>query len=109
MTGVLIGSLCLDLPPNKVSVVEDEWMVPVVLPLLSVAHRSVLPKDRVSILNWKDESRLFLSEWDSHWRRAFAFDEPIVVGAGQRIRVRFTYDNTESHPRQPEERHDGLW
>ena len=43
-----------------------------------------------------------LLQWDSHWRRAFAFDEPIAVEAGQRIRVRFTYDNTESHPRQPE-------
>ena len=35
VTGVLIGSLCLDLPPNKVSVVEDEWMVPVDVDLLS--------------------------------------------------------------------------
>ncbi len=106
VTGVLIGSLCLDLPPNKVSVVEDEWMVPVDVDLLSVAPRAwrICRKIEVSILNWKDEVQKVLSinEWDSHWRRAFAFDEPIAVEAGQRIRVRFTYDNTESHPRQPE-------
>ena len=87
VTGVLIGSLCLDLPPNKVSVVEDEWMVPVDVSLLSVAPRAwrICRKIEVSILNWKDEEQRVLSiaEWDSHWRRAFAFDEPIAVEAGQ--------------------------
>ena len=72
----------------------------------SVAPRAwrICRKIEVSILNWKDEVRKVLSinEWDSHWRRAFAFEEPIAVESGQRIRVRFTYDNTESHPRQPE-------
>ena len=101
---VLIGSLCLDLPRTRCRWSKTSGWCRWTCRCCPLPHAwRICRKIEVSILNWKDEEQRVLSiaEWDSHWRRAFAFDEPIVVEAGQRIRVRFTYDNTESHPRQP--------
>ena len=59
-----------------------------------VTARVILPDDSIMPL-------IRVNEWDLRWQNIFVYREPIYIPAGSRIEARFSFDNSDDNPNNP--------
>ena len=103
---VRLGSKTVDIPANVSDyVVEDEMSLPVDTELFGVyPHAHYLGKDlrATAILpNGTTRTLLHIKAWDFNWQDEYRYAPSLSLPRGTRIRMRFTYDNSSTNPRNP--------
>jgi hypothetical protein len=53
-----------------------------------------LPDGSVKPLIW-------IKNWDFNWQSAYTYAEPVQLPKGTRVELEYTYDNSETNPRNP--------
>ena len=106
MTDVFLTSNRIDIPPgDRAYKVTDHFVLPVDVEVLGIvphAHyvckemegRAVLPDGRRRVL-------LRIRDWNFDWQEQYHYEQPILLPAGTRVEMEFTYDNSEANPRNP--------
>ena len=105
-TLIMLGSEMLDIPAaDPEYVVEDSYVLPVPVELLSVyPHAHYLGKTMDATARLPDgrtETFLHIPDWDFNWQDQYRFVEPLALPAGTELRMRFTYDNSADNPQNP--------
>jgi tetratricopeptide (TPR) repeat protein len=95
-----------DLPPDiREHVLEESFLLPVPIDVLGLLPEGRALTQRVEVYaSLPDHSRRWLlriARWDPAWRDLYRFVTPVSLPAGATLRVRFTYDNSSSNPRNP--------
>ena len=57
----------------------------------------------------REELLLSLPKYNFNWQRSYEFTEPVDVPAGSKLIARYTYDNTEQNPANPDPNRDITW
>ncbi len=105
-TSLIIGSQNIDIQPGDSHyVIKAEMNIPADAELLRItphAHylcrdmkiNAYLPDGSVTPLIW-------IKDWDFNWQSSYTYATPIRIPKGTRIEMEYTYDNSESNPRNP--------
>ena len=101
-----LGSMDIDVEPgNPAYVIEDSYVLPVDVRVLSVyPHAHYLAREMQGFATLPDGSREWLiriMEWDFLKQDRYTYKEPLFLPAGTKLTMRFTYDNTAENPRNP--------
>jgi Flp pilus assembly protein TadD len=111
---VKLESKTIDIPAGDSDyVIEDSYILPAEVSVVSVyphAHylaremrgTATLPDGTVKPLVW-------IKQWDIRWQDQYRFKDPMVLPRGTTLRMRFTYDNSESNPRSPRPARRVVW
>jgi Flp pilus assembly protein TadD len=111
---VKLESKTIDIPAGDSDyVIEDSYILPVEVFVVSVyphAHylaremrgTATLPDGTVKPLVW-------IKQWDIRWQDQYRFKDPMVLPRGTTLRIRFTYDNSESNARGPRPARRVVW
>lgn len=96
----------LDIPPGETNfVVTDEFTLPVDVQLLAIyPHAHYLGRDLQGLAKLPDgtsKSLIHISQWDLNWQAVFRYAQPVKLPKGTTITMRFTYNNSEQNPRNP--------
>ena len=101
-----MGSKPLDIPAGATAYeMTDAYTLPADVDLLSVyPHAHFLGKTmQVDALLPDGGSRtlLHIRRWSFHWQQDYRFTRPVPLPRGTRVLMRFTYDNSEGNPDNP--------
>ncbi len=104
--GLRLGSETIDIPAGSARyVVDDEYVLPVDVDLLALQpHAHNLARTMTADATLPDGSRrdLFaIDDWDFRWQDVYRYRTPMSLPKGTAIRMRYTYDNSASNPRNP--------
>jgi tetratricopeptide (TPR) repeat protein len=96
----------IDIPPGERDyVVEDEFVLPVAVDVLSVLpHAHYLGKDLAASALLPDGTRrtlIHVPGWDFNWQEEYRYRAPLSLPAGTRLALRYTYDNSADNPFNP--------
>jgi mono/diheme cytochrome c family protein len=105
-SGLLMGSQDIDIPANEGRFqVKDEFRLPAPLKLEGIwAHMHMLGKDvRVwaTLPDGTETKLLWIDDWDFNWQDAYQYRTPIHLPRGAVIHAQWTFDNTASNVRNP--------
>lgn len=104
--GLRLGSETIDIAAGQASYeIRDTYVLPVDAEVLAVqphAHNvgremyaeALLPDGHVQPL-------ITILDWDFRWQDVYRYAKPIALPQGSTIRMRFTYDNSATNPRNP--------
>jgi Tfp pilus assembly protein PilF len=103
---LVLRSLRIDIPPGATDyAVEDRYVLPVAVEVLAVLpHAHYLGKELSGWAELPDRSRRWLihiPQWDFNWQGHYTFRQPLRLPAGTALRMRYTYDNSDQNPRNP--------
>jgi hypothetical protein len=101
-----LSSYAIDIPPGATDyIVEDHFDLPVDVQLLAVLpHAHFLGKRLEGFATFPDGARLLLlriDRWDFNWQSDYRYANPVVLPRGTRLSMRYSYDNSEGNPRNP--------
>lgn len=101
-----MGSKPLDIPAGAVAYeTSDEYVLPADVDLLSLyPHAHLLGKTMyVQALLPAGGARtlLHIRRWSFHWQQDYRFTKPVPLPRGSKVVMRFTYDNSEGNPDNP--------
>jgi Flp pilus assembly protein TadD len=96
----------LDIPAGeKDFVVTDEFKLPEAVSLLAIyPHAHYLCRDMLAqtkFPNGETKTLLHISRWDLNWQAVFTYTAPINLPAGTTISMRYSYDNSDANPANP--------
>jgi len=96
----------LDIPAGERSfVVTDSLKLPVDVDLLGVyPHAHYIGKDLQGIATLPDGTKRWLihiPDWDINWQAVYRYREPVFLPKGTVVSMRYTYDNSDTNPRNP--------
>jgi Tfp pilus assembly protein PilF len=85
--------------------IEDSYVLPGDIDALSVyPHAHYLAKDMKGMALLPDGSTkwlLWIKAWDFNWQDTYRYASPLFLPKGTTVTMRFTYDNSDSNPRNP--------
>lgn len=89
----------IDIPPGESRyVVSDSYILPVDVDAYSVQpHAHGLARDMKGWATLPDGTRKWLihiANWNFHWQDAYRFASPVVLPAGTRLSMEYSYDNS---------------
>lgn len=103
-----LGRQNIDIAPGaRDYVVEDAYRLPVDVAVLAVQpHAHYLAR---RIVGWatlpdgRTKQLIAIEDWDFRWQHVYRFAAPVMLPKGTRLEMRFTYDNSASNPRNPQQ------
>jgi hypothetical protein len=103
-----IGIRCfsLDIPPGVSNyAVEESYTLPVTVSLLRVStHAHYLGKEMQGYAILPDGEKkwlIWIKNWDFNWQGDYEYAHPQVLPAGTRLVMHYTYDNSTTNIRNP--------
>ena len=102
----LENDLKLDIPPgDKDFLVTDDFVLPVDVELLAIyPHAHYLGKDIQATATLPDGTKQTLihsPQWNLNWQAVYRYAEPVRLPKGSTISLRYSYDNSEGNPLNP--------
>ena len=96
----------IDIPAGESNYeVRDEILLPVDVKLLSIyPHAHYIASSVTCVATAPDKTErtlLQIDEWDFNWQDEYRFARPVDLPHGTLISMRFTYDNSSSNVRNP--------
>lgn len=96
----------LDIPPGaKDFLVTDDFTLPVDVTLMAIyPHAHYLGRDIHAIATLPDgvkKTLIHIPQWNLNWQAVYRYAEPVVLPKGTRVSLRYTYDNSEENPLNP--------
>jgi tetratricopeptide (TPR) repeat protein len=96
----------LDIPPGDQNfVVTDDFTLSEPVSLLAIyPHAHYLARDMLAqakLPNGATKTLLHISRWDLNWQAVFTYATPVQLPAGTTVSMRYTYDNSEKNPANP--------
>lgn len=103
---ISLSSYEIDIPPNvKDHVVTDSMVLPVDLEVLGILpHAHYLATEVDGTATLPDGSKQWLlkiNKWDFNWQGDYRYAKPIFLPKGTTIAMKFTFDNTDQNPSNP--------
>jgi len=104
--GLRLGSETIDIPAGEAQyIVHDEYVLPVDVQLLALqphAHNLGRRMEADALLPDGTVRDLFaIDDWDFRWQDVYRYTAPVALPKGTRIRMRYSYDNSDGNPRNP--------
>ena len=103
---IRLGSQRIDIPAGAQAYTSsDSYVLPVDVDVLAVqphAHnlaRSV--KGHARLPNGRREWLIDIPDWDFRWQDVYRYADPVRLPRGTVIEMEYTYDNSSSNPRNP--------
>ncbi len=96
----------LDIPPGESDfVITDDFKLPTDVEVFGIyPHAHLLGKDLQGYATRPDgtkEPLIWIKQWDWNWQAVYQYQTPIHLPKGSTISMRFSYDNSEENPRNP--------
>ena len=96
----------LDIPPgSRDFVITDEYVLPVDVDVRAVyPHAHYLGKEVRAVATLPDGTSTWLihiKDWDVNWQGVFRYPSPVFLPKGTKIKMRWSYDNSEDNVRNP--------
>jgi len=102
----LENDLKLDIPPGaRDFLVSDDFTLPVDVDLMAIyPHAHYLGKDIKAFATLPDGTRetlIHIPQWNLNWQAVYRYREPVRLPKGTTVSLRYTYDNSEDNPLNP--------
>ena len=96
----------LDIPPGEKNfVVTDDFTLPVDVDLMAIyPHAHYLGKDIQAVAMLPDGAKkalIHIPQWNLNWQAVYRYAEPVRLPKGTTISLRYTYDNSDDNPLNP--------
>jgi len=96
----------LDIPAgDKDFLVTEDFTIPVDVDLLGIyPHAHYLGKDIQAIATLPDGTRktlIHIPQWNLNWQAVYRYAEPVILPKGTTVSLRYTYDNSDENPMNP--------
>lgn len=96
----------IDIPPGKKDfVVTDEFTMPEDVQLLCIyPHAHYLGRDLQAFVTFPGGARkslIHIPRWNLNWQAVFRYSTPVDLPAGSVISMRYSYDNSDENPLNP--------
>ncbi|MGA7754532.1 MAG: tetratricopeptide repeat protein [Candidatus Sulfotelmatobacter sp.] len=96
----------LDIPPGEKNfVVTDDFTLPVDVDLMAIyPHAHYLGKDIQAVAMLPDGAKkalIHIPQWNLNWQAVYRYAEPVRLPKGTTITLRYTYDNSDDNPLNP--------
>lgn len=96
----------LDIPPGeKHFLVTDNFTLPVDVDLLAIyPHAHYLGKDLLALATLPGglkKTLIYIPYWDLNWQAVYRYAAPVGLPKGTIISMRYTYDNSDENPSNP--------
>lgn len=96
----------LDIPPRqKDFLVTDNFTLPIDVDLMAIyPHAHYLGKDIQAIATLPDgteKTLIHIPQWNLNWQAVYRYQEPVLLPKGSTISLRYTYDNSNENPMNP--------
>ncbi len=96
----------LDIPAGQKNlVVTDDFTLPVDVELLAIyPHAHYLGKDIQALATLPDGTKktlIHIPHWNLNWQAVYRYAEPLLLPKGTTVSLRYTYDNSEENPLNP--------
>ena len=92
-------------PGDENFVVTDEFTLPEPVSLLAIyPHAHYLGRDMLAQAKFPGgatKTLLHISRWNLNWQAVFTYTNPVELPAGTVVSMRYTYDNSEKNPANP--------
>jgi len=92
-------------PGNASYKVRDRFTIPVPVYAIGVIpHAHYICKQMLGwaiLPNGKKQWLLRIDDWDFNWQEQYRYRKPLLLPAGTRLEMEFTYDNSAANPRNP--------
>jgi len=104
--GLRLGSETIDIAAGDARyVVRDEYVLPVDVDLLALqphAHNLARQMEADALLpDGTIRDLIAIDDWDFRWQDVYRYISPISLPTGTKIRMQYTYDNSDGNPRNP--------
>jgi hypothetical protein len=101
-----LGSNRIDIPPGERAYkVTDHFVLPVAVDAIGIIpHAHYICRDMKGWAVLPGGARrwlLWIKAWNFSWQEQYRYASPLALPAGTRIEMEFTYDNSDSNPRNP--------
>jgi Flp pilus assembly protein TadD/mono/diheme cytochrome c family protein len=102
----LENDLKLDIPAGeKKFLVSDDFTLPVDVDLLAIyPHAHYLGKDIQAFATLPDGTKktlIHIPQWNLNWQAVYRYAGPVLLPKGTTISLRYTYDNSDENPMNP--------
>ena len=102
----LENDLKLDIPPGRrVFLVSDDFTLPADVELIAIyPHAHYLGKNIQAFATLPDgakETLIHIPQWNLNWQAVYRYAKPVRLPKGTTVSVRYTYDNSEENPLNP--------
>jgi tetratricopeptide (TPR) repeat protein len=113
-----LGRQNIDIAPGEAAhTIEDSFVLPVDVEVQAVQpHAHYRAREVKAIATLPDGTMkwlIYIKDWDFRWQHVYRYVTPVALPRGTTIAMQYTYDNSASNPRnpqQPPERvHWGQW
>ena len=96
----------IDIPAGaKDFIVTDEFTVPTDVELLAIyPHAHYLGRDLHAFATYPDgtkKSLVHIPQWNLNWQAVYRYATPVDLPAGTVVSMRYSYDNTDGNPLNP--------
>jgi Tfp pilus assembly protein PilF len=96
----------LDIPPGEKSfLVSDDFTLPVDVDLMAIyPHAHYLGKDIQAFATLPDGTKkmlIHIPQWNLNWQAVYRYAEPVWLPKGTTVSMRYTYDNSDENPMNP--------
>ena len=96
----------IDIPAGaKDFIVTDEFTVPEDMDLLAIyPHAHYVGRDLQAFATYPDgtkKSLIHIPEWNLNWQAVYRYATPVELPAGTVVSMRYSYDNTDGNPLNP--------
>lgn len=96
----------LDIRPGDRSfLVADDFKLPVDVNLLAIyPHAHYLGKDLQAFATLPDGTKkelIHIPQWNLNWQAVYRYSEPVLLPGGTTVSLRYTYDNSDQNPMNP--------
>ncbi|MHA3775403.1 tetratricopeptide repeat protein [Verrucomicrobiota bacterium sgz303538] len=103
---LLLRSVDVDIPPGASDyAIESSYKLPVDVDALSILpHLHYLGKEVHGWAELPDGTQrelILIKQWDFNWQGDYRYATPVFLPKGSTLRMRFTYDNSASNARNP--------
>jgi tetratricopeptide (TPR) repeat protein/mono/diheme cytochrome c family protein len=101
-----LGKQNIDMKPGEQYLIADAYTLPVDVELLAIhPHAHYRAKEIRATADLPDGTRRWLlriDDWDFNWQDVYRFEAPVALPRGSTIRMVYTYDNSDTNPRNPD-------
>jgi Flp pilus assembly protein TadD len=96
----------LDIPPGKKDfLVSDQFTLPIDVDLMALyPHAHYLGRDleaSATLPDGTDETLIHIPRWNLNWQAVYRYAQPVRLPKGTAISLRYTYDNSDENPMNP--------
>jgi mono/diheme cytochrome c family protein len=103
---VLVQNRDIDIPPGDSHyVIKASRTLPEDAEVIGITpHAHYLCKDMKVNAYLPDGSvkpLIWIKDWDFNWQGAYTYAEPVKLPKGTRVELEYTYDNSDTNPRNP--------